>query len=99
MLGNGVQLGRKVMINDTSHGDFVGDQLDIQPNLRPLKSKGPIIIEDNVWIGEMVCILGNVHIGRSSIIGAGSIVTHDIPAYSIAVGNPAKVIKTLNKEF
>ena len=94
--GNGVLLGRKVMINDTSHGEFVREQLDIQPNLRPLVSKGPIIIDDNVWIGEMVCILGNVHIGKGSVIGAGTVVTKDIPEYSLAVGVPAKVIKTFS---
>ena len=93
-LGNGVRLGRKVMINDTSHGDFVREQLDTQPNLRPLHSKGSIVIEDNVWIGEMVCILANVHIGRGSVIGAGAVVTKDIPPYSLAVGSPAKVIKS-----
>lgn len=93
ILGNGVRLGRKVMINDTSHGNFIREQLDVQPNLRPLESKGPIIIEDNVWIGEMSCILGNVHIGKGSIIGANSVVTKDIPPYSLVVGSPARVIK------
>lgn len=98
-IGNGVLLGRKVMINDTSHGRFVRGQLDMQPNSRPLCSKGPIVIEDNVWIGEMVCVLGNVHIGKGSIIGAGSVVTKDIPEYSLAVGSPARVIKSLNTEY
>lgn len=96
-LENGVLLGRKVMVNDTSHGGFIREQLDIQPNLRPLCSKGPIVIEENVWIGEMVCILGNVHIGRGSVIGAGSVVTKDIPPYSLAVGCPAKIIKSFDK--
>ena len=62
---------------------------------RPLHSKGPIIIEDNVWVGENVCILENVRIGKCSIIGANAVVTHDIPPYSIAVGVPAKVIKKI----
>ncbi len=95
-IGNGVRMGRKVMINDNSHGSSTREMLDIQPNLRPLCSKGPVVIDENVWIGEMVCILSNVHIGRGAIIGAGSIVTKDIPEYSIAVGNPAKVIKRYN---
>jgi len=56
-------------------------------------SKGDIIIEDDVWIGSNSVILSGVKIGRGSIIGAGSVVTKNIPAYSIAVGNPAKVIK------
>lgn len=90
---NGVRLGRKVMVNDNLHGTFSRELLDIQPNLRPTISKGPIIIDENVWIGEMVCILSGVHIGKGSIIAAGSIVTHDIPPYSLAAGVPAKVIK------
>lgn len=92
-LGNGVLLGRKVMINDTTHGLFIREHLDIQPSKRPLSSKGEILIEDNVWIGEMVSILGNVHIGKGAVIGAGSVVTKDIPAYGLAVGVPANVIK------
>lgn len=93
---NGVLLGRKVMINDTSHGTFDKEQLLIPPVKRPIVSKGPIVIEENVWIGEMVCILGNVHIGKGSIIGAGSVVTKDIPNYSLAVGNPAHVVKSIS---
>ena len=95
-IGNGVLLGRKVMINDTTHGLFLREQLDIQPSKRPLSSKGCIIIEENVWIGEMVSILGNVRIGRGAIIGAGSVVTKDVPPYALAVGAPAKVIKQFN---
>lgn len=95
-IGDGVRMGRRIMLNDNSHGTFDRDMLDIQPNLRPLVSKGPIIIEENVWIGEKVCILSGVHIGKGSIIGAGSIVTKDIPAYSFAAGMPAKVIKQLS---
>lgn len=56
-------------------------------------SKGNIIIEDDVWIGSNSIILSGVTIGRGSIIGAGSVVTKDIPKYSIVGGNPAKVIR------
>ena len=64
-------------------------------NVRAMYSKGPIVIEDNVWIGEMVCILPNVKIGKGSIIGANAVVTKDIPAHALAGGNPAKVIKII----
>ena len=70
--------------------------MDIAPNYRPLYSKGPVIIEDNVWIGEGAMIMPNIHIGKGSIIAANSVVTSNIPAYSIAAGVPAKVIKSLN---
>ncbi|WP_148359299.1 CatB-related O-acetyltransferase [Peribacillus simplex] len=56
-------------------------------------SKGPIIVEDDVWIGTDVMIMSGVMIGKGAVIAAGSIVTKDVPPYAIAGGNPAKVIK------
>lgn len=56
-------------------------------------SKGPIIIEDDVWIGDRATILSGVHIGQGAVIAAGAVVTRDIPAYAIAGGVPCKVIK------
>jgi acetyltransferase-like isoleucine patch superfamily enzyme len=53
----------------------------------------PVIIEDDVWIGYNVIIMSGIHIGKGSVIGANSVVTKDIPAYSVVVGSPAKVIK------
>ena len=64
-------------------------------NMRPMYSKGPVVIEDNVWIGEMVCILPNVRIGKGSIIGANAVVTKDVPANALVGGNPARVIKII----
>ena len=55
----------------------------------------PIVIEDDVFIGARAIILKGVTIGRGAIIGAGAVVTSDIPAWSVAVGNPAKVVKSL----
>lgn len=52
-----------------------------------------IVIEDDVWIGFGSTVLKGVKIGKGSIIGANTVITHDIPEYSIAVGNPAKIIK------
>lgn len=94
-LGDNVLLGSRVLITDHSHGRFCKEQQDIPYEKRPLYSKGPIHIEDNVWLGENVCILPNVTIGKGSIIGANSVVTHDIPPYSMAVGAPAKIVKQL----
>jgi acetyltransferase-like isoleucine patch superfamily enzyme len=51
-----------------------------------------VIIEDDVWIGANATILPGVRVGKGSVIGAGSVVTNDIPEYSIAVGIPARVI-------
>lgn len=54
---------------------------------------GPIVIDDDVWIGSFVMILPNIKIGRGTIIGAHSVVTHDVEPYSIVGGVPAKLIK------
>jgi acetyltransferase-like isoleucine patch superfamily enzyme len=58
-----------------------------------LTSKGDIILEDDVWLGLNVCVMDGVTIGKGAIIGAGAVVTKDIPAYTIAAGVPAKVIR------
>lgn len=94
-IGDNVLIASFVYISDHSHGNVndVDGWMDGAPIERPLYSKGPVIIEDNVWIGEKVTVLPGVHIGRSAIIGANSVVSKDIPPYSVAVGSPAKVIK------
>ena len=56
-------------------------------------SKGDIIVEDDVWIGQGATIMSGVHIGQGAVIGAGSIVNKDIEAYSVVAGVPAKLIK------
>jgi acetyltransferase-like isoleucine patch superfamily enzyme len=66
--------------------------------MRKLTSDKSVIIEDNVWIGDMVSIMPGVKIGQGSIIGSNAIVTKNIPPFSIAVGVPAKVIKTFDRE-
>lgn len=57
------------------------------------QAKGSIVIGNNVWIGDNVMILSGVKVSDGAVIGAGSIVTKDVPPYSIAVGNPARVVK------
>ncbi|HFR3241224.1 TPA: DapH/DapD/GlmU-related protein [Streptococcus suis] len=98
-IGNNVLMASKIFISDTSHGEYSGEIQDsplVPPNLRLLKTK-PVIIEDNVWIGENVVILPGVKIGSGSIIGANSVVNQNIAENSIAVGSPAKVIKKYDK--
>jgi acetyltransferase-like isoleucine patch superfamily enzyme len=96
-IGDRCLFGSNVMIIDHSHGSFSPEDIVIPPFKRKLFSKGPIVIENDVWVGENVCIMPGIHIGHHSVIGAGSVVTKDIPAYSLAVGSPAKIIKTIER--
>lgn len=95
IIGDNVLIASKVFISDINHGLYNKKGSDsplTPPNNRKLSTR-PVIIEDNVWIGESVCIMPGTKIGFGSIIGALSVVTKDIPPYSIAVGTPAVVIK------
>ncbi|MDB5288275.1 MAG: hypothetical protein JWR05_3224 [Mucilaginibacter sp.] len=95
LIGNNVLLASKVYISDHAHGEINSDAFKIPPAKRKLFSKGPVIIEDNVWVGEGVVVLAGVTIGENSIIGANAVVTKSIPKNSVAVGNPAKVIREI----
>lgn len=94
-IGNGLLTGRFVYIGDNAHGELSWEDAKNPPSKRELKSKGEIVIGNNVWIGDKVTILGGVIIGDNVIIGANSVVTHDIKSNSIAVGVPAEIIKKL----
>ena len=100
-IGDNVLIASKVFITDLLHGSYNGDEKDSLPvsivKDRPLSAK-PVVIENNVWIGELCSVLPGITIGENSIIGANSVVTKSIPANSIAAGNPAKVIKQYNFE-
>lgn len=93
-LSNRVLIGRWVTISDNNHGytDFVS--LQQPPIEREWVSKGPVIIEDDVWIGDKATILANVTIGKGAVVAANSVVTKNVPAYCVVAGNPAKIIKT-----
>lgn len=95
VIGDGVVFASKVYLSDHFHGEINAEALTLPPAMRPLYSKGEIIIENNVWIGEGVVVLPNVTIGENSIIGANSVVSKSIPKNSVAAGNPAKILRTL----
>lgn len=100
-IGDNVLIASKVFISDLNHGSYGTDGIDdspvIPPNDRKLYSK-PIIIEENVWLGETVCVLGGVTIGKGTIVGANSVVSKSLPPNVIAVGAPAKAIKRYDFE-
>ncbi len=93
-IGDNVMLGANVQISDTDFHAIKPLNRRHNRNKEDVQTKS-IMIENNVWIGANSIILKGVKIGENSIIGAGSIVTNNVPANSIAAGNPAKIIKTI----
>jgi maltose O-acetyltransferase len=94
--GSEVYIGDNVMLADGVRiigGNHAHDRVDIPMNKQGEGVQKPIYIENDVWIGANSIVLTGVTIGQGSIIGAGSVVTKSIPEYSIAAGNPAKIIK------
>ena len=91
-IGNDVMLAQNIVLSGLNHGY---QDITITPHKQPV-TKNKIIIEDEVWIGANSVVVAGVTIGKHSVIAAGSVVTKDIPPYSVAVGNPAKVIKQYN---
>jgi len=87
-IGSHVMLGAGTKIVTSTHGI---SRTDTPMRLQPISST-PVVIEDDVWFGFDVKVLPGVMIGRGSVIGAGSVVTSDIPAWSIVAGIPARVI-------
>jgi len=94
-IGNNVLGASRIYISDHYHGQISAEGIKTIPVERRLYSKGPVVIKDNVWIGEGVAIMPGVTIGQNSIIGANSVVTIDVPDNSVAAGVPAKVLKRL----
>ncbi len=91
-IGDNVIIGPNVNIYTSSHPFHEVERM------RGLEYARPIVIYDNVWIGGNVTILPGVKINQGAIIGAGSVVTDDIPPYVIAAGNPCRVIRSITQE-
>lgn len=98
IIGNHVLTADKVYISDNQHGY---KDIDVPIKYQSIVQKKTVVIGDGSWIGENVCIMG-ASIGKHCIIGANSVVTQDIPDYSVAIGSPARVIKkydTIEKKW
>lgn len=89
-IGNNVMLAPKVQIYTATH------PFDIELRRQEIEMAYPVTIEDDVWIGGGAIICPGVTIGKGSSIGAGSVVTKDIPAGVLAVGNPCRVIREIS---
>jgi len=101
VIGDHTLIASRVFISDHNHGNYqtqdASSSPEIPPADRPLYSR-PVRIGCNVWLGEQVCIMAGVTVGDGAIVGANSVLTRDIPPNSIAVGNPARVIRVFNPE-
>jgi len=92
-IGNNVFIAPNVCLITEEHA------MDVEQRLAGLEYTHPVNIGDNVWICAGAIVLPGVTIGANSVIGAGSVVTKDIPPDSLAVGNPCKVIRSLKKDL
>lgn len=88
-IGEDCQIGPNVQLLTPTH------PVDPQPRRDKLEAAQPIVIGDNVWLGGGVIVCPGVTIGENSVIGAGAVVTRDIPANVVAVGNPARVLRQI----
>lgn len=93
-----VTFGDNVFIAPNCGFYTAGHPLDVEQRNKGLEYAYPITIGNNVWIGAHVCVLPGVTIGDNTVIGAGSIVTKNIPANVLAAGNPCKVIRNITEE-
>lgn len=93
-IGDDVRLAQNIVLSGLNH-----NYEDIS---LPIHAQGvstaPIVVEEETWIGANTVVVAGVTIGKHCIIAGGSVVTKDIPAYSVAVGNPARVVKTFNHD-
>lgn len=93
IIGNDVMMGPNCTIYTQNHAY---DKLSIPMNKQGFSPEKPVIIGNDVWIGGHVIILPGVKIGNGAIIGAGSVVTREVPDFAIVGGNPASIIKFRN---
>ncbi|WP_409331564.1 sugar O-acetyltransferase [Trujillonella humicola] len=88
-IGDDVQIGPNVQLLTPTH------PLEPGPRRDKWEAAEPIVIGDNVWLGGGVIVLPGVTIGENTVVGAGAVVTRDLPANAVAVGNPARVVRVL----
>jgi maltose O-acetyltransferase len=101
-IGDGCAIGTGVQLLAVGHPvqpdeRFVAGDPAADPPFRVASIAKPIVVHDEVWIGGGAIVLGGVTIGRGSTIGAGSVVTKSVPAFSVVAGNPARVIRALER--
>lgn len=96
-IGDNVLIGKNVTITDNNHGESSVNELLIPPIQRKLSSKGSVVIEDNVWIGDKATVLTGVTVGFGSVIAANSVVTKNVPKECVVAGVPARIVRRICK--
>lgn len=95
---NQVQIGNHVMIGPSVQIYTAAHALQAKARNQGMEVAKPVVIEDNVWIGGGAILLPGVRVGRNAVIGAGAVVSRNIPENTVAVGNPARVIREIEQE-
>jgi acetyltransferase-like isoleucine patch superfamily enzyme len=93
-IGNDIMFAQNIVLSGLNHGY---EDIDIPPT-KQKTTMAEIVVEDEVWIGANAVVVAGVRIGKHSVIAAGSVVTKNVPPYSIVGGNPAKLLKQYNQE-
>ncbi len=93
--GNYVRIGDNVWIAPNVGIYAAGHPLDVEDRIAGEEYAFPVTIEDNVWIGGSVSIIGGVTIGKNAVVAAGSVVIRDVPPDTLVAGNPAKVVRKI----
>lgn len=91
-LGSDVLLARNVYVADHSHRF---DELGTPVGRQGITNVSPVTIGDGAWLGQNVVVCPGVRIGRGAVVGANSVVKHDVPDYTVAVGAPARIVREL----
>ena len=93
-----ITIGKNVMIGSNVSIITTGHPVDLELRLKGYMYTAPVVIKDNCWIGTQTTICPGVTIGENSVIGAGSVVTKDIPSNVVAVGNPCRVLRAIGEK-
>ncbi len=92
---NQVRIGSHVMIGPAVQIYTAAHHIQAELRIQGLEVASPIVIEDNVWIGGAAVLLPGVCVGRNAVVGAGAVVTHDVPPNTVVAGNPARVLRAI----
>ena len=95
---NEVRIGQHVMIGPSVQIYTAAHDLQAEARIQGWEVAKPVVIEDNVWVGGGAIILPGVRIGRNAVVGAGAVVSRDVPANTVVTGIPARVIRELEQE-